>query len=575
VITGSQESACCCGEDPDPPPVGERLEIKVYWEVSTRIMVYEKAAGSAPYIDNQYPHVRCGERTTTTSIEGECEPGGETWGTWTETPVEAWDGPTSVSWGCLFNIQQNPEVEWVMPEPWYTSYSIITTCIGNTSCLRPPVSIIGYKTNCPFQDNPGQYPIYGPGGGIWFPGPRTVDIESHLKLSATYALQFTSTALVQSYTQLTWPINGVPTLVNFSVNFNQYVEQYAGTFQAENRRVQCTRANTGVCVACPIPDGTYRTKNVVGSYGRTATYAQNITVKVSRTSATGTWTMAVSGGAIRFVKDGTTNYTVSLSGTLSQAVAAINAIPGLIVGTYDWPQALGAGPASEIQPMSVVSLLYAPPLYGAYLYLRRIGDKWESWQINRREFFSVGGAFGFGLSAQRPDSISQEQWQYGLGILIPDNEVCFPMWDHTDGGGFGSYWVGLPANVPARGESCCAGGPTNYGYNSPLDVPAGIGPRWGIRPVQGDSVQEFTGFTCNGNLSNPQGYFCGPCSESQRQTGTQCVYQGCQKDPIEFYGCILTSPTLCTSQWQIPCSKSSHGPALAEGLRYQWQIRRY
>lgn len=571
MITGSQESACCCGEDPDPPPVGERLEFKVWWEVSTRVMVYEVQATGATYIDNQYPHVRCGPTTTTEPIEGECTPGGAPWSSSVTTPVEAWTGPTSVSWSCQFNISQLGDVEWVMPEPWYTSYTS-PGCIGISSCLRAPVSIIGYQAGCTPVTS---HPIYGAGGGIWKPGPRTVDIESHLKLSQTYAVQFTSTVTSEQSTVLTWPIGGVPTLIGYSTWFRQEIEQYAGTFQAENRTVECRRADTSVCVACPAENGTYRTKNITASYGRTPTYLYDIKLKVGRTSPTGTWTMAVSGGAIRFVKDGTTNYTVSLSGTLTQAVAAINAIPGLIVGTFDWPQALGPGPASEIQPMSVVPLLYTPPLYGAYLYLRRAGDTWEQWQINGREFFAVAGAFGSGGSWGRPDSISRAEWQYGLAILIPDNEVCFPMWNSTTGGGFGDAFVGLPANVPNRGQDCCAGSAGVYGYQSALDVPPGIGPRWGLRPVQGDALQEFTGFTCGGNLDNPQAVTCGPCSEAQRQWGTQCVYQGCQQDPIDFYGCILTSPTLCTSQWSIPCSKSAIGPALAEGLRYQWQIRRY
>ena len=574
MITGSQEAACCCNPEP-PPSEGERLEVKVLYEVACRRMVYEIADNVAQYVDGQYPHVQCEQRTT----ENEdivCEDGSET-SAGTTTPLTNFPGTLAVSWGCDFSLTQNPDVEWVMPVSAYTSYIALPpfgTCEGVPACLRQPIQIVGYHTGCPFQTDPFAFPKYGPGGGIFFGGPRTIAIESHLKLSQTYALYRTTTTTLDQLTTLTWPIAGIPTIVARQVTRSQIIENYVGTHQAENRRTACVGTSGKICLQCPQPDGTFRTITLTGAYGKTSTYKFDLTLLVQRTSAVGSWTMAVTGGAVVFVKDGTTTYNVPLSGTLAQAVTAINAISGLTCASAG---VLGPGRATEIQSAPVVNLLFGTGM-GKPLYLRRAGDPWESYQVYGREYFSVYGGFGTGGAWQRPDAITPLDWVKGVATYTPDNNLCFPMWNATTGSGFGQNIQGVACNLPARNEDCCLTSNVPLTpYHAAIDVPA----QFQIRSVIGDTPSEFTGSYCyGGNVTNAQAIICGPCNETQRQWGSQCMAKGCQNtNGIEFYGCILTSPTLCTSQWSIPCSKGNIGglaePALAQGLRYQWQIRRY
>lgn len=575
MITGTQEAACCCNPEP-PPSNGERLEVKVLYEVACRRAVYEIADTTAQYVQGQYPHVKCENRTAST-IEVEC-PDGSTGTSGEETLLTQFPGATEVSWACAFNLTEQPDVEWSMPVSAYSGYIALPpfgTCEGVPVCMRQPIQIVGYHTGCPFQTDPFAFPIYGPGGGIFRGGPRTVEIESHLRLSQTYALLRTTTTTLNTLTTLTWPIAGIPTLVNRQVTREQIIENYSGTHQAENRSNPCTKLDTTACIQCPEPNGTFRTITLTGAYGRTSTYKFDLTLLVQRTSAVGSWTMAVTSSAVLFVKDGTIPYSVSLSGTLANVVTQINAISGLTCASAG---VLGPGPGTEIQPSPVVNLLYGTGM-GKPLYLRRAGDPWEDYQVFGREYFTISGGFGSGFAQQRPDAITPDDWIKGVATYTPDNNICFPMWDPNTGTSFGGTIPGVAVNLPARGQNCCA--VANAGttpYNAAIDVP----PQLQIRSVVGDAPSEFKGFTCGGNLDNPQAVICGPCNATQRQRGTECMAKGCQNTAgLDFYGCILTNElgNPCVGGWSVPCSKGNIGglydPSLAQGLRYQWQIRRY
>ncbi|CAB4173251.1 hypothetical protein UFOVP942_42 [uncultured Caudovirales phage] len=575
MITGSQEAACCCNPEP-PPSNGERLEIKVLYEVACRRAVYEIADTTAQYVQGQYPHIKCEDRTIET-FGIDCADGSSGTGS-IETPLTQFPGQKVVGWQCAYNLTELPDVEWSMPVNAVTSYirpGPYFYCVGVGSCLRQPIQIITYEAGCPFASTPFDYPVYGPGGGIWRGGPRTVEIESYLKLSQTYAITRTTTTTLNTLTTLTWPIAGIPTIVNRQVTREQIIENYAGTHQAENRVNPCSKVSGGMCIQCPQPGGTFRTINLTGAYGRTSTYKFDLTLLVQRTSAVGAWTMAVTSSAVVFVKDTTTTYSVPLTGTLANVVTQINAISGLTCASAG---VLGPGPATEIQSAPVVNLLYGTGM-GKPLYLRRAGDPWETYQIYGREYFSVYGGFGSGGAWQRPDSITRIDWIKGIGTYTPDNNVCFPMWNPVTGSGFGQNIQGVACNLPARGEDCCAVVNAALSpYHSALDVP----PQFQIRSVIGDAPSEFTGFTCGGNLDNAQSAFCGPCNEEQRQWGGECMAKGCQNTAgLDFGGCITTneSGNPCVSGWSVPCSKGNIGglyePSLAQGLRYQWQIRRY
>ena len=575
MITGSQEAACCCNPEP-PPSNGERLEVKVLYEVACRRAVYEIADTTAQYVQGQYPHVQCEQRTTTTTEiycpDGSSNTAGET------TLLTQFPGATEVSWACAFNLTEQPDVEWSMPVNAVVSYDRPPPyfyCIGVGACLRQPIQIIGYEAGCPFAATPFSYPIYGPGGGIFRGGPRTVELESHLRLDQTYALIRTTTTTLNTLTTLTWPIAGIPTQVNRQVTREQIIENYSGTHQAENRRTPCTGVSGLACIQCPEPDGTFRTITLTGAYGRTSTYKFDLTLLVQRTSAVGSWTMAVTSSAVLFVKDGTIPYSVSLGGTLANVVTQINAISGLTCASAG---VLGPGPGTEIQPSPVVTLLYGTGM-GKPLYLRRAGDPWESYQLFGREYFTIYGAFQGGFNSGRPDAITPEDWIKGVATFTADNDICFPMWNPANGSGFGESVQGVACNVPARGVDCCA--VVNAGttpYNAAIDVP----PQIHIRSVVGDAPSEFKGFMCGGNEDNPQAIICGPCSATQRQRGSECMAKGCQNTAgLDFFGCVLTDETgnPCIAGWSVPCSKGNIGglydPSLAQGLRYQWQIRRY
>jgi len=565
----AQVAGCCCGPGGPPTPLGTSLTWTICHEQSHRMAQSQQVRPDAQVKCTPAPnYVHCA--STTTNCETIYCPDFSEYENCTTTPIEGWTGAKGVTWSCIYNVTQGADIELNWKDRYPTSYNNrpafpggpVSCCQPIMECLRAPAVVVG-TFNCTGSPClPGvTRPIYGNGSGLFVPGPVNIDIESHVKACGTYTANFSSLSTFTSGpVGLRFRIGGVVTATAQTARYKQVTELYNGSYTAPNQVNTCTRNEPfpNTCQTCAVAGGTTHTHTFTASYGRTSTYASDVVMNVSRTDAN-TWTVTVA-GSITFTKNGTTNYPVSKSGTLQDVATRINAIGGLSCSP---PTGLSGVQGSEIKDMALTAM--SPT---ARLYLRKIGDAWDDYQVSGREYFAaVGGAFGGSYTLIRPDTISRQDWQYGVATYYRDSSFCGNV-------------CNLGTRLPYRLDiPCCTGSTTPYtGYQCFLDVP----PTAYVRSIQTDQLDTFTAFNCNyGNLADPKAVYCGPCSEAQRQFGFECMKTHCSLDWFDNI-CGLEGRNnycdsdpytpACSLQSSVPCFVT--GTATATGFRYQWQVRR-